>query len=397
MIKTGAEEIYDRYLRLQTYVGWTDDDARRVQRARPLLECYFQRLIDDFYDAIRREPETLAVLSGSPAQIDRLKASLIAWLRELFSGIYDQSYVERRWRVGWRHVEIGLQQVYTNAAISRLRAGLLGFLCSDWRDDEKDLVEVIQSLNKLLDLDLAIIEDTYYTENLKRQQNAERLAVLGQVAGGVAHEMRNPLNVVKTSVYYLRHANDPPPEKVLEHLARIERQVNAADGVITALADFAKLDLPVVQPLCLNACVAEAVEDSSLDASIRVTIRSLDDEVFVLGDRQQLLIVFGNLIRNARDAMPSGGQLSIVSSVGPGYVDTAITDSGCGIKPDVLPHIMEPMFTTKSRGIGLGLAITLAILEKHDGGLNVTSEVGHGSTFTVRLRAAKKDESLIES
>ena len=106
------------------------------------------------------------------------------WLRELFSGTYDADYVARRWRVGWRHVEIGLEQVYTNVALSRLRTGLVRNLQDHWQGDAASLKETIRALNKLLDLDLTIIEDAYQEEYAERLQRSERLATLGQVAGG---------------------------------------------------------------------------------------------------------------------------------------------------------------------------------------------------------------------
>src|SRR5438093_8079356 len=105
-------------------------------------------------------------------------------------------------------------------------------------------LSIRRSLNTLLDLDLAIIEDAYQAEYTARQQRTERLAAIGQVAGGIAHELRNPLNVVKTSVYYLLNARNPTPAKTAEHLQRIERHVVVADGVITALSNFARLPLP---------------------------------------------------------------------------------------------------------------------------------------------------------
>ena len=117
--------LFDRYRELQSYVGWTGADAERIVAAAPLLEPYLPALIDDFYAEIERHPEARKVITGGQAQIERLKGTLVQWVRELLAGPYDADYVARRWRVGWRHVEIGLDQVYTNVALSRLRTGLI--------------------------------------------------------------------------------------------------------------------------------------------------------------------------------------------------------------------------------------------------------------------------------
>ena len=381
-------DVTTRYQELQRYVGWTDDDARRVASVAELVEPHLPALIEDFYGEIRRHPEALRVITGGEAQIARLKQTLLRWLTELFSGNYDAEYVARRWKVGYRHVEIGLSQVYTNAALSRLRRGLLAALERCLTNDVPRLLAVRESLNMLIDLDLAIIEDAYQAEFTARQQRIERLATIGQVAGGVAHELRNPLNVIKTSVYYLVNAKSATPDKVADHLQRIGRQVDLAENVISALSDFAKLSVPELQPVSVAECVQESLKAESLPANVTLTVNCPELLPKVLLDSKQVRIALGNLIRNARDAMPDGGRLSITATGDDDGVVVAIADTGTGIPPENLRHIMEPFFSTKARGIGLGLALTRAILDKNKGTLRVTSEVGHGSTFYVHLTAA---------
>jgi signal transduction histidine kinase len=383
-----SDDAYRRYRELQAYVGWTDDAARRVAATAGLLEPFLPAMIDDFYDEIERHPEARKVITGGAAQIQRLKGTLLNWLRDLLSGRYDRDYVARRWRVGWRHVEIGLDQVYTNVALSRLRTGLIQALQEHWPGSPEERKATIRALNTLLDLDLAIIEDAYQAEYSARLQRSERLAAIGQVAGGVAHELRNPLNVVKTSVYYLLNARNPSPEKRAEHLARIERHVVLADGVITALSSFAKMPVPSMLPFPVAQCVQEALETNPVPDGVRVTIDCPPSLPPVLADADQVRIVFANLIRNAREAMPGGGELTITARPAGDGVEVAVRDTGVGIPPEHLGRVMEPLYSTKARGLGLGLALARAILEKNHGTLRVASEPGRGSTFTVFLRAA---------
>ncbi|MGZ9129878.1 MAG: sensor histidine kinase [Candidatus Binatia bacterium] len=379
---------YERYQELQQYVGWTEEDARRVASIGHLAAPFFPALVDDFYAVIEEHPQARKVITGGEAQITRLKLTLIRWLEELVSGVYDREYVERRWRVGLRHVEIGLNQVYTNAAVSRLRRGIFAALDRTWSGDLQRLLEIRGSLNTLLDLDLAIIEDAYQTEYNRRASAAERLATIGKVAGGIAHELRNPLNVVKTSVYYLRNAKNPPPEKFASHLERIDRQVGVADRVITALNDFARLPLPHLDYLEVEPCLREVVDLTGLPRSVHVEWAVDSPPPAVMGDLAQLQIVFANLIRNARDAMAEGGTLRITCASNSGVTEIVVEDSGVGIAPDDLSRITEPLFSTKAKGMGLGLSIARDILSRHNGTMTVSSKIGIGSSFTVRLPSA---------
>jgi signal transduction histidine kinase len=388
MSAMNADELFCRYQELQQYVGWTDEDARLIQSVAALLEPCLASLIDDFYIEIERHPKARKVITGGPVQIERLKGTLRDWLRELLLGPYDRDYVARRWRVGWRHVEIGLDQVYTNVALSRLRRGLLRALELNWPGDLANSLSVRRALNTLLDLDLAIIEDAYQAEYIARQQRVERLAAIGQVAGGIAHELRNPLNVVKTSVYYLLNVRKPAPGKTAEHLQRIERHVVVADGVITALSNFARMPLPNLHPFALEPFLRDVLELNPVASNITVTVDCASTLPEVLGDQDQMRIVFGNLVRNGCEAMPKGGSLKLAAWQDDGHVEIEVADSGVGISPENINRISEPLFSTKARGLGLGLAIVRSILDKNMGSMRVTSEVGRGTTFTVRLMAA---------
>lgn len=238
----------------------------------------------------------------------------------------------------------------------------------------------------LLDLDLALIQDAYETEYTSRLRQSERLAAIGQVAGGVAHELRNPLNVVKTSVYFLLNARNPSPEKTVEHLRRIERQVGLADAVITTLSDFAKLAAPDLHAVSVEHCIRESLP-ADPPRNIVLTVDCPTTLPPILCDFNQMRIALGNLIRNAQDAMPQGGQLSISGRRTAGGVEIEVADTGVGIPSEDLRRILEPFYSTKARGIGLGLAITRAIIDKNKGQLSVISELGKGSTFTVALLA----------
>lgn len=382
------DDLFARYQELSRYVAWTEADAARVRSIGPRLEPEFDAIVDDFYEQIDRHPGVRDAIAGGEAQVARLKATLRCWLGDLFLGRRDADYVERQWRVGLRHAEVGLDQVFCNAAMCRIRVGLLEALHRGWDGSPSQLTAATLSLVKLLDLDLAIIEHAYRDERLARQTELERLATLGWIAGGVAHELRNPLNVVKTSVYYLLNARSPTPEKVAEHLDRIERHVEQADGVITALADFARMPLPEAQTFDVGDCLSDALDQVALPASIEISLEGIDRLPNVCADPGQIRIVFSNLIRNAAEAMAGAGRLSLAGRADGDHAEIVVSDSGPGIPPERLARIMEPFFTTKPRGLGLGLAISRSIIEKNRGEIRCASVPGRGSSFTVRLRTA---------
>jgi signal transduction histidine kinase len=243
-----------------------------------------------------------------------------------------------------------------------------------------------------------------------RLVHREKLAVLGQLAGGVAHELRNPLGVIKSAVYFLNMALEEPEPEVKETLEVLEKEVIMSEKIISSLLDFACAKPPTQRKVNINDVVQEAMSRITLPENVEV-VSQLDELLpTILADPDQLAQVFGNIILNGIQAMtlpsplamlrtdsigtPEGGRLVIKTfkTLKSGWVAISFTDTGVGIPEENLDKLFEPLFTTKAKGIGLGLALVKVLVEGHGGTIEVTSKVGKGSTFTVRLpRGGRKE------
>lgn len=158
------QELMQRYLALRAYIALTDNDVEIAVAAWPLVLPHVRDLVDDFYATILSEPNASAVVRGGESQVARLKLTLERWLEQLFIGKYDQTFVRDRWLVGWRHVKVGLSQVWTATAMSRMRDRLLNALAVNWPHSVEDYRRLSSAISRLMDLDLALIQDAYHTE-----------------------------------------------------------------------------------------------------------------------------------------------------------------------------------------------------------------------------------------
>ncbi|MGD2089131.1 MAG: ATP-binding protein [Candidatus Aminicenantes bacterium] len=224
-------------------------------------------------------------------------------------------------------------------------------------------------------------------EQLLRQ---EKLAVLGQLAGGVGHELRNPLGVIKNAAYFLNIALESPDPEVKETLELLEKEVLNAERIISSLLDFARAKPPLRRKADIHQILREALSRVNVPENITVEYPLKESLPQVLADPGQLDQVFKNIILNAVQAMPEGGGLSFKIDVQePDWISITITDTGMGIPGENIKKIFEPLFTGKAKGIGLGMAITKTFVEGHGGSIDVKSDPGKGSTFTIKLPIRK--------
>ena len=267
---------------------------------------------------------------------------------------------------------------------------------------EIQVEERTSELRELHDgLEIQVQERTRELRDAQEQLvRREKLAVLGQMAGGVSHELRNPLGLISNAVYYLEMVNPDADDTTKEYLHMISSEVHNADKIISDLLDFGRTRPAEREEIAVSALVDRALERRPPPEGVQVTTQIGDDLPPAYVDPHQIELVLGNLVTNAYQAMPDGGQLTISARRGDPRgrpagdrpdVSISITDTGCGISPENMEKLFEPLFTTKARGIGLGLAVSRNLAQANGGTIEVESTEGEGSTFTVILPTDERE------
>jgi PAS domain S-box-containing protein len=241
------------------------------------------------------------------------------------------------------------------------------------------------------------------TRDLIEAQNrllkAERFAVIGEVAGMVSHDLRNPLNGIASALYYLKtKGQSKMGEKEKEMLTIIEKSIDRSNRIIGDLLDYSreiKLDLGEADPKSL---LEEALAQLEAPSGISI-VKEVESEPKIRVDRDKILRVFTNLIKNAFDAMPNGGVLTIESRKMENDACISFTDTGTGINEENMQKIWTPLFTTKTKGMGFGLPICKRFIEAHGGKILVESQAGKGTTFVLNIpiKAQEQNNDFIVS
>jgi len=238
-------------------------------------------------------------------------------------------------------------------------------------------------------------------ETQERLVRSARLASMGELAAGVAHEINNPLAGVLTYIKLMRKKVETPPsplpdmQKFNDYLHTVEEETTRVSEIVKSLLEFARPSEPVVTKVTAQEIVKKAL----LLIGHQLTLQNIEiNEKYeerlpdVKADLRQIQQVLLNLLINAAQAMPDGGRVFIRAQKSPDepFVDLQVTDTGAGIAPENLHRVFEPFFTTKStqKGTGLGLSTAYSIMVKHGGTIQASSQLGKGSVFTVRLPVA---------
>jgi signal transduction histidine kinase len=227
----------------------------------------------------------------------------------------------------------------------------------------------------------------------ERLVKSERLAAIGELAGMVGHDMRNPLAGIKIAAYYLRKKGTTISEvQAKETLDSIDKAIDRSDKIINDLLDYAREMRLELTKYAARTLVDEAIRAVPVPERIQI-VNQVPEEVWIWINTDKMMRVLVNLIKNAIDAMPEKGTIEISSCQTRDCVQIAVADTGTGIPEETLSKLFLPLFTTKAQGMGFGLAICKRIIEAHEGTITVKSELNKGTTFTVTLPFKPKVDS----
>ncbi len=261
--------------------------------------------------------------------------------------------------------------------------------------DRKQTEQVMIEYNERLEMDVQVrtqeLRDTQ--ETLLKQ---ERQATFGQLAGGVAHELRNPLGVIANAVYYLKLIVPQTEEKIMEYLGILERESQTAVQIISDMLNFSSVESGDRQPTNVAELIQAVLVKQPLPKKVTLRLKLPETIPLVFVDSHQIEQALVRLVVNAYEAMEGSGILEInvdhSITLKQSLVNIAIKDSGSGLSPENMERLFEPLFTTKLRRIGLGLALSERLIEVNGGRIEVKSKEGKGTTFTLHLPVSQEDK-----
>jgi signal transduction histidine kinase len=372
---------------LLAYVCFDASDRERLRSLEPKLRPHFPAIADRFYEAVWANPGAAAVLKG-PAQIERLRVTLIDWMSSGLLGPYDGAFYEKRSRIGRRHVAIGLAQQYMFTSINVVRSAYLDRIATLYPATEALLV--VRSVDKLFDIELALMLRHYQLESEQKLVTRERdiindrLTALQTLSAGLAHEVRNPLNSAQLQLEVLerrvKKLTDDP--KLLEPTELASHEIGRLSRLLTEFLAFARaseLDRGSHDVIGLVRDVVALEQPIAKRNGIQLTVTPSSGEMLASVDVGKTHQIVQNLVRNALEATPAGGTVGVELELEPQALHIRVRDNGPGMSEETRRHIFEPFFTTKESGTGLGMSIVHSYVAMHRGSIDIKT----GSSGTV--------------
>ena len=359
-----------------------------LQEALAAARAQHEDLLSSLQDAVIVVSPVGEVVLWNPAAEELLKVSASSAVGKAFDQVLPQAealgeLLVKALAAGRPYADFEAPLVRPDGA--RVTVSAVASILAGAGGEPRGAVLALRDISRLRELE----------ETLRR---SDRLAALGQMAAGVAHEVRNPLVGIRAAAQFLE--GDPAFTLGLrEYTGVIIREVDRLNAIVEDLLAFASPKPVQFAPCNLNQVLEEtlALEGAALAAAGISVARLYDPQLpLILGDPPRLHQVFLNLLRNAAEAMPGGGALTVRTRFerlssrlgGRAAAVAEVADAGQGIAPEIARHLFNPFFTTKARGTGLGLAISLRIVEDHGGAIEAEAAAGPGATFAVILPLA---------
>ncbi len=369
---------------LKSYVGFSPADTEILREFLPFVEQEIPRIVDDFYDLSTLHPEASQVFSG-PEQVERLKQSMKRWMLTGLAGPHDEEFYRKRSRIGRVHVQIGLPQRFMFTAMNVIRRDFHHLVAKHCGPEEARRQKIDDALDRLFDIELAIMLQTYHEDSDARLRRHERLATIGQIAASIGHDLRNPLGVMQSSLYLLGKRS-PEDNRLQRHVSKIDAQIKLCDEIISNLLELARSSPPRRERVDFAAMMQELIDSAAVPAHIQTELE-IDEGVECYVEPSLLRQALVNLLDNASKAyLGRTGRVWVSVNQQLDGVTIEVADEGPGFAPDIMQRVFEPLVTSRSTGTGLGLALVKGIIERHGGSVGARNRAqGTGAIVSLYL------------
>ncbi len=347
--------------------SWTDETFRILEidltHGEPIVPKGIE-FINPPYRATANEAIQRAIEHGEPYdqewEITTAKGNK-RWVHAVAKANYENSKI--------KSISGSFQDITERKKAEEIRKGL-----------ESKVKQYSEHLKNMVDLRTAQLKDAN-----ERLVKAERLAAIGELAGMIGHDLRNPLAGIKNGVYFLKKKGTSISEtQSKEILEIIDKAIDHSNKIINDLLDYSReMNLKLIK-YATRPLVDEAIRSIQVPDRIQI-VNHVDGEAYIWVDSDKIIRVFVNLLQNAIDATPENGKLEITGFQQSNHIEITFADTGKGIPAEILPKLFTPLFTTKAQGMGFGLAICKRIVEVHGGTIKVESVKDKGTKFIINL------------